>query len=158
MPPIPSGTKNKAVKDGAALTYENGTAFGDTDFIYALKGNNRYEFYRYNTTSNAWTTMESIPAIGTSGKKKAVKKGSALAAANGLVYAAKGGNTSEWWAYTPTANTWRQMTDVPLVLKQGAGAAGVTIGDTAYVYMLMGSNTASFYRYNTMRPRPARGR
>ena len=36
------------------------------------------------------------------------------------------------------------------MLKHGIGADRVKIGDTDYIYMLMGSNTASFYRYNTM--------
>jgi len=72
---VPPGIKNKGVKDGGILGYneEDGTGY-----IYALKGNGRYEFYKYNYSTNTWTAKESIPAIGSTMKKKAVKKGSAL--------------------------------------------------------------------------------
>ena len=80
-----------------------------------------------------------------------VKKGAAMAEADNVVYAAKGNNTTEWWAYAPTPNAWSQLPDVPMALKQGTGAATVMVGDTACVYVLMGDNTFSFYRYNTLR-------
>jgi hypothetical protein len=151
---VPYGPKSKRVKDGAALAYrEEGRAGG---YIYALKGNNRCEFYQYSITTNSWATKESIPAIGRSGRKKAVKKGSSLSRAADRLYATKGNNTLEFWQYDPSATDayrWQQMADVPAGIKnvkEGAGAVGVAIGETAYVYLLKGSNTPEFYRYNTL--------
>jgi len=150
---MPAGGKGKNVKDGGALAY---SPEGDSDFVYALKGNGRYEFYKYNTLDNAWTAKESVPAIGRAGKKKAVKKGSNLAKADGKLYAAKGNGTLEYWQYNPNAPTgtfpWAQMADYPAgakTLKEGSGAAAVSINDTTYVYVLRGSSTADFNRYNT---------
>ena len=108
MADVPAGARNRSVKDGGCLAYS-----GDDGNVYALKGNVTCEFCRYNTATDDWTARESIPAIGWSGRKKVVRKASALAAAEGKVYAAKGGNTSEWWAYAPTTNTWAQLSDVP---------------------------------------------
>jgi N-acetylneuraminic acid mutarotase len=147
---IPGGPKSKAVRDGGALTYDAGSGS-----VYAFKGNNRLEFYQYNTSANTWETKESIPAIGSSGKKKAVKKGAALVAAEGKLYATKGNNTLEFWEHSPSDKSypWTQKADVPAGIKnvrEGAGLAAAKIGDTMYVYLLKGSSTQEFYRFNTL--------
>jgi hypothetical protein len=157
---VPGGDKNKGVKDGGCLA-QNAESMtdGDTAFVYLLKGNGRCEFYKYNTESNVWVAKESIPAIGLSGKKKPVKKGGTMTQAAGKMYAAKGNGTVEWWQYDPALSgtptyPWTQKLDVPAgvkpVLKEGTGAAAVTIGDTAYVYLLRGAGGSEFLRYNTL--------
>jgi len=151
---VPIGPKGKCVKDGGALAHYDP---GDTGFMYALKGNGRLEFYRYNIVTNEWLSKESVPAIGSSGKKKRVKKGGCITQAEGLMYAAKGGGTTEWWQYDPALSgsptyPWVQKTDIPLgakACKEGCGAAPVKIGDTSYIFFLKGSGTQEFYRYNT---------
>jgi hypothetical protein len=158
---IPPGGRNKGVKDGGCLAYnpETDSAAVNTGFVYLLKGNGTCEFYKYNTTANTWMAKESIPAIGLSGKKKPVKKGGAMTQAGGKMYAAKGNGTVEWWQYDPTLSggstyPWTQKTDIPAgvkpTVKEGTGAATVTIGDTAYVYFLRGSSGNEFLRYNTI--------
>jgi hypothetical protein len=154
MVSLPPGGKAKNVKDGGALTYgKEGTDANDTGYVYAFKGNNRYEFYRFNTISNAWISRESIPAIGSSSKKKAVKKGSTLVmAGDGKVYGAKGNGTLEWWQFNPVANTWTEKASVlsgAKALKEGVSSAAVTIGSDKYVYLLRGSGTWDFMRYKT---------
>ena len=154
---VPPGGKGKKVKDGACLAYcqEN-----DSDFVYLLKGNNTCEFYRYNAETNVWATRESVPKIGSSGKKKTVKKGATIAQCQreDKLYAAKGNNTLEFWQYDPALSgtstyPWTQKADVPTGaknVKEGTGAVAVQIGDTNYVYFLKGSSTQEFYRYNTL--------
>jgi hypothetical protein len=151
---MPPGGRGKRVKDGGCLAYSD----DDTAFVYALKGNGRCEYYRFNITGNTWTTKESIPAFGSSGKKKAVKKGAAMTQAEGLMYATKGNGTVEWWQYDPALSgsptyPWQQKTDIPMgakACKEGCGAAAVQVGDTTYAYFLKGSSTTEFYRYNTL--------
>jgi hypothetical protein len=155
MTPVPGGPKGKNPKDGACMAY---ASEHDSDYVYLLKGNGRYEFYRFNTEANAWQNRDSIPAIGRAGKKKAVKKGATMAAcaAADKIYAAKGNNTIEWWQYDPNAPTgtfpWSQMADVPAGaknVKEGTGAAAVQRGDTNFIYLLKGAGTTEFYRFNT---------
>jgi N-acetylneuraminic acid mutarotase len=153
-PDVPAGGKNKNVKDGGCLTCK---ADADTDMVYALKGNGRCEFYKFNTIANTWLTCESIPAVGTAGKKKAVKKGGTLSNSGGRIFASKGNGTLEWWCYDPSDTSpgyvWRERTSVPAgqkTCKEGCAAAVLTIADTAYIYFLKGSGTLEFYRYNTL--------
>lgn len=142
---MPAGPKGKNVKDGGCLTHV------DTGYVYAAKGNNRCEFYCYNTVTNVWTTLESIPAIGRSGKKKLVKKGACITESEGKVYLAKGNNSLELWEYNPASGSWTQKTDIPVgarTVRQGAGMTSVTLDGTPYVYVLKGSGTTEFYRFN----------
>jgi hypothetical protein len=161
------GGKNKNVKDGGCLTYAEGAH--DSNYVYALKGNNTFEFYRYTIAGNLWDAKESIPAIGRTLKKKGVKKGGALATVRKkltddppdwqtTLYATKGNNTLDFWQYDPAPGVWTQKADVPTGSKnvrEGTGMAHVKIhfpgpgADTNYVYLLKGSGTYEFYRYNT---------
>jgi hypothetical protein len=148
---LPPGGKQKSVKDGGAVTYDL-VAGNDTGFVFALKGNGTCEFYRYNTLTDAWVSRESIPAVNRLNKKKAVKKGSSLAAiASGMVYATKGNNTLDLWQYDPVANRWAQRADVPpgsRALKEGAGMAAAEVAGSEYLFLLKGSGTNEFCRYD----------
>jgi hypothetical protein len=160
---VPVGGKNKRVKDGGCLAYAEegtggqGSGAGDDPigYVYGLKGNNTAEFYRYNTSDNTWATRESIPVVGASGKKKRVKKGAALVQAEGRLYATKGNNTLEFWEYSLSDKfyPWTQKADVPAGVKnvrEGAGMVAARTGETTFVYLLKGSNTLEFYRFNTL--------
>ncbi len=147
--------KNKRVKDGGALAHQPGIQ-ANAD-IYALKGNNTFEFYRYSVGTAAWTTRDSIPALNRNMKKKGVKKGSSLTyAGDGKLYATKGNNTLDFWQYDPgkaDGSHWAEMAnEVPAGAKnckEGVSMASVTVeGGTNYVYFLRGSGTNDFYRYN----------
>jgi hypothetical protein len=158
---VPPGGSNKPVKDGACIAYAPDAA---GEYVYALKGNGRYEFDRYDINTNTWAARESIPAIGSSGKKKAVKKGAAMTvcplrgSGTQECYAVKGNNTTEFWRYNPALSgtptyPWAELADVPpgtRALKEGTGMARVTLHDTAFVYLLKGSGTLEFYRYNCL--------
>ena len=152
-PSPPLGGRNKTISDGGAMASLPGN--GDTTFSFLLKGNNTCEFYIYNSATGIWTALESIPRIGLSGKKKTVKKGSALVAVAGKLYAFKGNSTNEFWCYTPSlpgpsgiaASGWQQYTDVPgdKKCKDGTSATTVVVGGVPYVYLLKGG-TNEFYR------------
>ena len=151
MRDLPLGDKAKGIKDGGALCSGKEPS-SDTCFVYAFKGNNRNEFYRYNTVTNFWITRDSIPTMNRLGRKKGVKKGSSLTfGSSGKMYATKGNNTQDFWQYDPLARLWVQLTDVPLGVrncKEGVGTAAVKAGGNEYVYLLRGSGTFDFYRYD----------
>ncbi len=153
MTDVMVNAKNKRVKDGAALAYAPGTL---TDWVYALKGNNTYEFYCYDAGTNTWASRDSIPAYNRNLRKKGVKKGSSLTCAgDGKLYATKGNNSLDFWQYDPgkpDGSHWTEMVnEVPAGsknCKQGTSMASATIDGANYIYFLKGSGTYEFYRYD----------
>jgi hypothetical protein len=150
---VPQGSKGKGVKDGAQLIYTADSGGS----VWCLKGNNTNEFYRYDINSGTWQTADSLPLVSRQvGKTKQVKKGSALVAgADGMIYAAKGDGSDEWWQYNPASDSgqpvWTEKAMVPFgrsALKDGADAAAVSINGRNYIYLLKGSGTTEFYRYD----------
>jgi hypothetical protein len=93
--PIPGPAGNKKAKAGCCAAWYNGK-------IYAFKGANTTEFWRYFPEADTWNTQLDIPLYGYAGMKKKVKAGAALVGYPGLgVFAFKGNKTLECWHYTP---------------------------------------------------------
>ncbi|MEO0078153.1 MAG: hypothetical protein ABIK86_04035, partial [candidate division WOR-3 bacterium] len=86
--------KTRKAGDGSSATWFN-------DAIYALKGANSQEFWRYRPDGDSWTEMDTIPAVGVANKKKRVKGGADIVAVGNVLYATKGNKSSEIWRYTP---------------------------------------------------------
>jgi hypothetical protein len=148
---VPHGPSNKPVKSGGALV----SGIGGN--LYALKGNNTREFYKYDIDSDSWTLIDSIPFDTL--KTKKVNKGAALAynkhANPDIIYATKGNNTLEFWAYDVELNTWTQKTYVPIDpatkvkrVKGGASLVYLRRGSAQYIYLLKGNKTREFYAYH----------
>jgi hypothetical protein len=94
IPFVGRSGRSKKSKDGACGVFYN-------NCIYALKGGNTQEFWRYDTATRVWTEMETLPQYGSSGKRKLVKGGGDMVLANSAFYALKGSKTREVWKYTP---------------------------------------------------------
>ena len=93
--PIPGSAGNKKAKDGSTAAWYSGK-------IYAFKGGNTTEFWRYFPLGDSWKKQDDIPLIGMTGARKKVKAGAALAGHPGTgVYAFKGNKSLEFWRYTP---------------------------------------------------------
>jgi hypothetical protein len=119
--------------------------------LYAFKGK-YHEFYTYDTDADSWSPAKSaMPIPGTNGNKKA-KDGSCAAWYSGKIYAFKGGNTTEFWRYFPTGDSWHKQDDIPLVgtsgmrkkVKGGAALAGYP---GTGVYAFKGNKSLEFWRY-----------
>jgi hypothetical protein len=93
--PAAGSAGSKKAKDGSCGAY----VAGGIKSVFALKGGNTREFWKYTVASNAWTEKETIP---TGSFKKKVKAGAGIAAAGLSLYATKGNKSDELWAYTPT--------------------------------------------------------
>jgi len=91
--------KKKKSKDGADADLYNNA-------IYALKGGNTCEFWRYDIATDSWTELQPMPEYGSTGRKKRVKNGGSLVYYNeGTFFAFKGGKTQEFWRYIDTLPT-----------------------------------------------------
>jgi len=120
---------------GGTLAYN-----GDDEEIYATTGNTR-NFYKYTIATNSWSeiTTDLLPYNIADGSEM-VYDGS------GNLYLSRV-NGAGFWKYdidgTP-GSRWTQMTN-----STGTpGAGGSIVRNGSYIYMIRGSNTSSFYRYD----------
>ncbi len=104
---VPEGPRRRPVYYGGAL------AFVPDSLVFALKGNNRDEFYVYNTNQDSWSQRAPIPTYG-AGSRKRVKHGAQLESdTSGNLYAFKGNNCLEFWRYSMDYWNWTPMRTYP---------------------------------------------
>jgi len=123
--------------------------------LYVCRGNKTSDFLCYDPAADSWQTLAAIPAD-EGGRNRPPGKGCA-ATTDGeqRIYVTKGNNTSGFWQYDITGDTWTRLPDVPagpagLKVKGGAALAYVVdAADTGWVYLLKGCRT-EFYRYNVL--------
>ncbi len=142
---LPTTIETKYVKGGGALG-------GAGDVIYAFRGNNSNEFYKYVINDNNWLRMESIPYghkpnDPTRINKKRVGPGSAIFNRGSYVFATRGSGTKEFWVYEPAHNNWiGSPYFFPFVPVNKGLKGGTSI--TNYFFLLAGgqrANTSNFF-------------
>ncbi|MEO0100851.1 MAG: SBBP repeat-containing protein [candidate division WOR-3 bacterium] len=143
IPYAPDGKRR--VKNGAALTYD-----GADSAIYAIKGGNTLEFWKYFTNQDTWHQIAKGVPLGYSGKK--VKYGSGLAylrqGQNRYIYFLKGSRTREFYRYHIQGDSWTTLPEVPPGESQKeckAGSCLVRAGD--YIYCVK-SHYNEFFAYD----------
>jgi hypothetical protein len=93
----PMTGKTKKSRDGGAAVFLDG-------MLYAFKGGNTQEFWRFDPSELKWTELETLPRLGSSGKKRKVKAGADLCTDGRYIYALKGAKTNEFWRYEPNVD------------------------------------------------------
>lgn len=139
--------KSKFIRKGSALTY--GTDNFGREVIYALKGNNTYEFWKYLIAQDSWIQQDDINDF-------AFKDGSALAYVsnppnNKYVYALWGNNKYYLFrAYDIMNNQWITKDSAPRGRdnkKYKDGSCLVKVRDTLYL-LKGGAKYNEFYGYD----------
>ncbi|MBM3315343.1 T9SS type A sorting domain-containing protein, partial [candidate division WOR-3 bacterium] len=93
MPLVGMMGKSKKSKDGGCAAFFAGS-------LYALKGGNTQEFWRFDLAHNDWSEKDTMPSVGSTAKKKRVKAGGDIVHwGDGVFYALKGNKTNELWRY-----------------------------------------------------------
>jgi hypothetical protein len=67
--------------------------------IYAFKGGNTSECWRYDAAANTWTEFDSLPSLGRVGRARRVYAGGSMVNVDGTLFALKGNKTNELWRY-----------------------------------------------------------
>lgn len=140
---VPEPNSNKPVGPGGALT-------AVSNRIYALKGNNTQDFYAYDILSEQWNSEPAIPFLDLDSVtiKRKVKAGGALTYDGvNYIFAIKGNNTKELWAYNLLEDSWACKKPIPSVKYLRHGSC-ITYANGS-VYCLVGhSSKFEFFRYD----------
>lgn len=142
---VPAGTGARPVSKGGAVG-------SDGLRVYVLKGNKTFDVCCYDPVALSWSVLPQLPG-GAYGRP--VSKGGAIVPdGNGRVYVVKGNRSLEFYRYDPALG-WSDLTPIPPGPRNRApnGGTGIVYGiaaDTGFVYLLKGTGTAEFFRYNTV--------
>ena len=148
MASAPPGIKGKWYR-GSFMVYPGG------NLLYAHQAK-YHAFYRYDIAADSWYSqpLASMPYEGQHGsriKSKKIKDGGCGVEYGGRIYALKGGNTQQFFAYSIAANNWEQLDTVPNYGSTGRkkrvkyGADIVAVGNV--LYALKGNKTRELWRY-----------
>ncbi len=145
IPAVGRSGSRKRIKGGASLAADS------AGYIYALKGNNTLEFWRYSIAENRWLQLPDFPTGGTS---KRVKNGAGMVYVPQLhrLYALRGANTNDFYFYDINQDSWRTRRNVPAGernrrMKDGSA---ISFDGDSMIYVLKGG-TYEFYGYNINR-------
>ncbi|MEO0105074.1 MAG: choice-of-anchor J domain-containing protein [candidate division WOR-3 bacterium] len=125
------------IGSGGALTFIN-------DYLYATKGNNTFEFYKYNPRLDKWYQEPGIPK----GEKNKGVKGGALTSGNNKIYLVKGNKTNEFYAYDLETKNWEKLKDIPGKIKDGASIVYLENENGKFLYLTLGGGSDKFLCYD----------
>jgi hypothetical protein len=119
--------KKKKAKDGSSGAYYDG-------MIYALKGGNTQQFFGYDVAQDTWTELDTMPTLGSTGKKKRVKHGADIVSwGGGAFFALKGNKTNEFWSYMlPLAYGKRPERSGVMAGRTGVEPVGLTVSPNPF--------------------------
>ena len=124
--------------------------------LYAHKAK-YHELWKFDLAGDTWYNHDALtgmPFFGMQGgrlRKKKSKDGGSADWYSGEIYALKGGNSQQFFVYTPSIDDWTELDPVPLEGTGGRkrvkyGADFVTYDYGAF-YALKGNKTREFWRY-----------
>ena len=143
---IPRGSNNKAVFKGGALAamMPDSCDLAGT-YLWAFKGNNTLEFWKYDVHDDLWTSRQDLPSW-----QHRPRKGATLTAGiGGKLYASMGMSRHCFLMYDTLSNSWESLPSVPgRKLGQGTSATFAVVDSVPYIYLLNGNGSFQFHRFN----------
>lgn len=127
----PSNTDVNNVYLGGDLAYN-----GDTS-IYAIQGNTKSGFAQYDTSSDEWSTLPSLPALPYNGAQIEYDS------VSNSVYYVSGWSRPFFFKYDLGTSSWSQLQEAPGIVRNGASMRLVD----GELYVLAGNST-TFWKYN----------
>ena len=153
LPDVPA-SRGK-MKRGSWLAYDG------MNYLYVHEANyyNRtppeaHYMYRYDIAKDSWATVGGMPLYGLhSGRvrKKKSKDGGSAVWYDDEILALKGGNTQQFWKYTPGADSWVELDTVPnngsTGRKRRVKYGADLVEEYNALWALKGNKTSEFWRY-----------
>ncbi len=144
--PLGNSGKNK-YKYGSFIVHDGAGT------IYCCKSKYN-ETFAYDVANGSWLEqLADMPFVGRAGRRKKLKDGGSGAWLINQMFCLKGGNTQEFWQYSPWADSWYELDTMPSFGSTGRkkrvkyGADLVSLGNGLF-FALKGNKTMEFWRYN----------
>ena len=112
------------------------TDSSDGGYIYALRGDDQKDFWRYDIVNNEWASMANTP--------EQVNSGGALTLDGSYIYALRGDDQKDFWRYDIANDEWTSIANAPNKVREG----GALTYDGSYIYALRGNDKKNFWRYD----------
>jgi len=126
----------------ADIGERSGLAATDSDTIYALRGDDSPDFYKYTVSANTWEQKADFP-VGTGGNS--------LIAVEGKVYALVSGTL---YVYNPATDTWSSLATASQALYRMAASDSDTIYAMWYQYLQEYTISTNTWVQKTSSPEP----
>jgi len=126
----------KNVGFGSDMVYSEG------NFLYAFRGNNTDNYWRYNISSDSWISLQDAPVK--------VNNGGNLAYYSGDYIYALRGNSNVFWRYTISTDNWSTLTTAPANVVRGAD---MVFTSATGGYATRGGNNRDFWEFEVTPPR-----
>jgi hypothetical protein len=121
MPMYGASGRKKKSKEGGSGAWFDGT-------MHCLKGGNTPEFWRYTAATDSWKELDTLPPIGSNGRKKKVKDGADIGYYARAFWALKGNKTREFWRYGLTLSAEPE----PGPVREGVAGLSSTILNSSF--------------------------
>ncbi len=128
----------ESLSDTPSATNDGASLATDATHIYALRGSNNSDFWRYDVVANTWSSLSNTPV--------AVDDGSALLYASGYVYALGANDTNAFWRYSVSAGSWETLAVTPVIVEWGGA---LTWDGSDIVYAFRGNDQVTFWGYSS---------
>lgn len=132
-----AGNSWSTITDLPATGRYSGVLYHPADgYVYVFRGNNQYDFWKYDIGDDEFVGPEGAPST--------LNTGSDLVYYSGDLYVPRGGNSTTFYLYDINANSWSSLATSPAGINDDV--KGVVAGSN--IYFLRGGNTTTFYRYS----------
>jgi hypothetical protein len=132
----------------SGFLYGGSLGFDGDHSIYALAGNQRMKFYKYDMNTDTWSSLADAPAF--------ISYGASIAVYNNYLYVTRGGTYTNFYRYSIADNTWETPTrdlfgphnvDGSIYFPFGSGAFMAEDG-AGNIYLNRGGLDTTFGKYN----------
>jgi hypothetical protein len=121
---------------GGALVYLNGD-------LYAFRGNDEKDFWKYDIGVNSWSSLPETPAK--------VEEGGSLTTDQTNLFGFRGDDKKNFWKYNFSAGAWITMANAPEKVRAG----GAIVSLNGEFYTLRGNGKKDFWKFATPPETPA---
>jgi hypothetical protein len=126
---------------GTLVYYPTGAGCEDSGgCLFATRGNNDTDFYKYGITANSWDYVANVPIW--------IGDGASARRVEGYVYLSRGIVSNDFLRYDVVNNSWEWMADTPTAIYYGSEQGMGYVPAERTLYLFRGYTEQAVYKYD----------